>query len=159
MVESSEMRFLATILEPEFYMFKLCVGELQAWPSFEDFAMERDGYFIGLSWAGENIVQVEVPLRLFTRWVDLTGSACSLESLDDFAMRRWLRARYPEWNLHLVRSKAPSRVADRSGLLYIPFCLTAVEAWQKQLLPVQSDEASNNVLARVIAKECLDPAE
>jgi hypothetical protein len=151
------MLFLATILEPEFNEFRLYVAELQAWPSYDDFVMERDGYFIGLSWAGENVVQVEVPLRLFMRWVDLTGSPRSLESVDDFAMRRWLRARYPEWNLHLVRSKATSGVADRSGHLCIPICRTAVEARQEGILPVRSEEASNSVLVDVIAKECLDP--
>src|SRR5580692_4144679 len=96
MVESSDMHFFATISESEFYDFRLCIAELHAWPSYDDFVMERDGYFMGLSWAGENVVQVEVPLRLFRRWVDLTGSPCRLGSLDDFAMRRWLRGRYPE---------------------------------------------------------------
>jgi hypothetical protein len=158
MVESSDMHFLATILEPEFNDYRLCMAELKGRPSYDDFVMERDGYFMGLSWAGENVVQVEVPHRFFMRWVDLTGSPCSLESLDDFAMRRWLRARYPEWNVRL-RSKVTPRVADQSGLLYIPVCLTAVEAWQRHLFPIQSDGAFNSVLAGFIAEECLDPAE
>jgi hypothetical protein len=153
------MHFFATISEPEFNAFRMSVVEIQAWPSYDDFVMERDGSFMGLSWAGENVVQVEVPLHLFMRWVDLTGSPCNLESLDDFAMRRWLRAKYPEWSVHLVPSKATSRVAGRSGLLDIPICRTAVEAWQKRLLPAQSDGASISVLAGVIAEECLDPAE
>lgn len=155
-VESSDMHFLATISEPEFHEFALRLPELQAWPSYDDFVMERDGYFMGLSWAGENVVQVEVPLRLFVRWVDLTGSPCSLQSLDDFAMRRWLRDRHPEWHVQLVRSKAISPVVDRGGPLYIPICPTGVDAWQKRLPP---EQASNNVLSGVIAKECLDPAE
>jgi len=158
-VESSDMHFLATILESEFHSFSLCVADLQTWPSYDDFVMERDGYFIGLSWAGENVVQVDGPLRLFMRWVDLSGSLCSLESLDDFAMRRWLRGRYPEWDVHLVRSKVTSHVADRSGLLYIPICPTGVGAWQRPIPHEQSDGASNSVLAGVIAKECLDPSE
>ena len=55
MVEVSEMHFLATILESEFQQFSLYVTELQAWPSHGDFVMERDGYFMGLSWAGESV--------------------------------------------------------------------------------------------------------
>jgi hypothetical protein len=161
MVESSDMRVLAMISEAEFEEFVLYLPDLRAWPSYDDFVMERDGYFIGSSWAGENVVQVEVPLRLFRCWVDLTGSSCSMESLDDFAKRRWLRARYPEWNMQLVRPEATSRVADRSGPLYIPVCLTAVEAWQRRILRVPAGSASTGGrdLARVIAEECLDPAD
>jgi hypothetical protein len=156
MGESSDMRFMATILESEFHDFSWYLAELQAWANYDEFIMERDGSFLGLSWAGETIVQVEVPLRSFMRWVELTGSPCSLKSLDDFAMRRWLRAKYPERSVRLVRSTAASPLGDIGDYLDIPVCLTAVEARERRLPPEQSDEASDNTLAGVIARECLD---
>jgi len=158
MDEPSDMQVLATILESEFPDFSWYLAELQAWSSYDDFVMERDGYFLGLSWAGENIVQVEVPLLWFMRWVDLTGSPCTLKSLDDFATRRWLRAKYPERSLRLVWPPATSPIGESGDFLDIPVCLTPVEARKKHSLPVQSDEASDNVLAGVIARECLDNA-
>jgi hypothetical protein len=159
MGELSDMRFMATILESEFYDFSWYLAELQAWSNYDDFVMDRDGAFLGLSWAGESMVQVEVPLRSFRRWVDLTGSHCSLESLDDFAMRRWLRAKYPERSMRLVRSTAAPPLGDIGDFLDIPVCLTAVEVREKRLLLDQSDEASDSILAGVIARECLDNAE
>jgi hypothetical protein len=156
MGEPSDMRFMAMILESEFHDFSWYLAELQAWSNYDEFVMERDGSFLGLSWAGETIVQVEVPLRSFMRWVDLTGSACSLKSLDDFAMRRWLRANYPQRSVRVVRSTAASPLGDIGDFLDIPVCLTAVEIRERRLLPDQSDEASDNILAGVIARECLD---
>jgi hypothetical protein len=160
MVELPDMHFFAMISELEFTGFKFCIADLRAYPSYLDFILRRDGYFIGLSWAGEVAVQVEVPLRLFTCWVDLTGSPCTLASLDDFAMRRWVRARHPEWNMQLVSSEASSRGDDRGGLLCIPVRREAVEAWKARLVRMQSDIpcAPGGDLARVIAEECLDPA-
>jgi hypothetical protein len=157
-VDTAETVVLASIFENEFHEFGACVEELRAWPSYDDFVMERDGYFIGLSWAGENVVQVEVPLRLFTRWVELTGSPRDLQSLDDFAMRRWLRAKYPNWEAHLVRPKAETPVDAPSGLLDIPFAITEAEASRNRLPSVEADGFSEHALAGAIAKECLDPA-
>jgi hypothetical protein len=156
MGEPSDMRFMATILESEFHDFSWYLAELQAWSNYDEFVMERDGSFLGLSWAGETIVQIEVPLRSFMRWVDLTGSPCSLKSLDDFAMRRWLRAKYPKRIARLVRSTAASASGDIDDFLDIPVCLTAVEVREKRLLSEQSEEASDSFLAGVIARECLD---
>ncbi len=155
--ETTEMVFLATIFEREFHEFRAFVEDLRAWPGYDDFVMERDGYFIGLSWAGEHVVQVEVPLRSFARWVDLTGSPRDLRGLDDFAMRRWLRANHPDWDTHIVSSKAAAAAASR-GLLDIPFFLSEGEARRKRLPIIQTGGASNDVLAGVIARECLDPA-
>jgi hypothetical protein len=159
MDEPSDTQVIATILESEFPDFSWYLAELQAWSSYDDFMMERDGYFLGLSWAGENIVQVEISLHSFMRWVDLTGSPCSLQSLDDFAMRRWLRSKYPERRVRLVRPSALSPIGDSGAFLYIPVCLTPVEARKKHLMLVQSDEVSDNILAGVIARECLDNAD
>jgi hypothetical protein len=156
MSEPSDMRFMATILESEFHDFSWYLAELQAWSNYDEFIIERDGSFLGLSWAGENIVQVEVPLRSFMRWVDLTGTPCSLKSLDDFAMRRWLRAKHPERSVRLVRSTAASPSGDIGDFLDIPVCFAAVEVRKRRLLPEQSDEASDSILAGVIARECLD---
>ncbi len=155
MVEFSELHVIATISEAEFPEFSWCVGELQSWPSYDDFAMERDGYLLGLSWAGQDVVQVEVPLRSFMRWVELTGSQCSLESLDDFATRRWLRSRYPERSVRLVRSTSTPPEGERGDFLDIPVC---VEVPEKRAARKQSDEISDTVLADEIARECLDTA-
>jgi hypothetical protein len=158
MDDTSDAHVIATILESEFADFSWYLAELQAWSSYDDFVMERDGYFLGLSWAGENIAQVDVPLASFMRWVDLTGSPCNLKSLDDFATRRWLRAKHPERSVRLVWPTATLPTGESSDFLDIPVCLTPLEARKKHSLPVQSHEASDNVLASVIARECLDDA-
>jgi hypothetical protein len=159
MVESREVHVIATVSEREFHVFSLYVAELQGWPSYHDFTMERDGYLLGLSWAGENVVQVEVPLGSFARWVELTGSPRNLESLDDFAMRRWLRSQYPERSVRLVRATATSPAGSRNEFLDIPFCLAAAAAQETGVLPGQPEENSDADLAGVIARECLDIAD
>jgi hypothetical protein len=156
MGEASDMRFMATISESEFHDFSWYLAELQAWSSYDDFVLERDGSFLGLSWAGEDVIQAEVSLRAFMRWVDLTGSPCTLKSLDDFAMRRWLRAKYPERSVRLVRSSPSGEIGN---FLDIPVSLTAVEARETRRLPEQSRETSDSILASVIARECLDNAD
>jgi hypothetical protein len=158
MVEAQEVHVIATVSEREFHVFSLYVAELQRWPSFHDFAMERDGYLLGLSWAGENVFQVEVPLNAFTRWVELTGISRSLESLDDFAMRRWLRSQHPERSVRVVRSIAASPAGSRSEFLDIPVGPAANAAQEMRLSPEPSEETSDAVLAGVIARECLDIA-
>jgi len=158
MVESPEVHVIATVSEREFHVFSLYVSELQGWPSYDDFTMERDGYLLGLSWAGENVVQVEVPLSSFTRWVELTGSPRNLESLDDFAMRRWLRSQYPERSARLVRSTATAP-AGTNEFLDIPFSLTATAAQEIGDSPGPSEKNPDDDLAGVIARECLDIAD
>jgi len=155
-VDSKHVRFLAMIAESEFASFKLRVSELRAWPSYDDFVMERDGYFLGLSWAGENVVQVDVPFRLFGRWIELTGAPSCLKSLDDFAMRRSLRSKHRDWRIHIVSPLETSYVAAESGLLYVP---VHGDAGKKHAAAGVSAERSDDGLAAAIAAECLDPAE
>jgi hypothetical protein len=155
-VDSSQMQFLAAIAEPDFSGFKSAVAELQSWPSHEDFVLERDGFFLGLSWGGVNAVQVEVPLRAFTRWVELTGAPASILTLDDLAMRRWLRARYPHWVVTLVRLKEAACANDQKGQLEIPVYPSA--AGEGQSAPSRSDPGSDSALVSAILAGCLDAA-
>ena len=155
-IGSSETHFLATISEADFPGFRSHIESFRAWPTYNDFMMERDGCFLGLSWAGVDVVQVETPLGAFERWIELTGSQFSLESLDDFAMRRWLRAQHPEWVVSALRLNSSTISADRVDRLYIPIYPTSLEGGRR--LPQNSDEVSDAELARGIAADCLDNA-
>jgi hypothetical protein len=156
-VEDSEMYFQATIPEPDFEDYSSCIQELE-FRSYDDFVLERDGFFIGLSWAGDNIVQVMTPFRLFKRWLDLTGVRRSLESLDDFAMRRWLRSEYPNWSAQFIDSAEIYRAPARSDRLYIPTRDASAETWRKRGRFARSAETLQANVAGAIARECLDPA-
>ncbi len=154
-VNVGDMYFQALMSEADFESFGVLIPELSG-RDYDDFVMERDGYFIGLSAAGETIVQCDVPFRLFQRWLDLTGLPCRLETLDDFAMRRWLRREHPEWGLRLIPTADASCEAHFGACLYVPIASINSEAYSDDQTLVKANLASGAGAARVLARECLD---
>lgn len=151
-LEVGDMYFQAAIAEADFVGFRAIVPELIG-RDYDDFVMERDGYFIGLSAAGETIVQCDVPYPLFRRWLELTGMPCQLETLDDLAMRRWLRRQHPEWEVRLVPTDDSSCKAHSGSCLYVPIAATKSEAYSDDDTLVKANLASG---AGALARECLD---
>ena len=154
-VDVGDMYFQASVSESDFGGFSAIIPELIG-REYDDFVMERDGYFIGLSAAGETIVQFDVPFRLFRRWLELTGMPCRLDTLDDLAMRRWLRREHPEWSVRLVPSADTSCQPHSGACLYVPIAVTKSEAYSDHETLVKANLVSGAGVARAVTRECLD---
>ncbi len=120
------------------------------WPTYEDFVMERDGCFLGMSWAGMSVVQMDASAASFLRWLERTAAPPELRTLDDFAMRLWLRISFPAWG---VRPVGTSLAGEANGHLEIPLPPKTLGVGGELLDPPTE---SVGALAEAIARDCLD---
>ena len=144
-------------LEPEdFLLARIDIDELATWDNFDDFACERDGLFIGLSCAGEDVSWSRVSARDYRQWRKHTGAKGSLASLDCFAAGLHAFRCNPQLAINALTAEAWKLQSCEFGPqqrgFSIPINVEYFDAWRNtlKLLDMFHPEPSIETYARLL---------
>jgi len=149
------------VLEPrDFDRARAVVDGFDRWDTFDDFVCERDGFFIGLSSAGEPAHLVAVSLGAFEQWATHSGVALSVESLDDFASRILAFRQNPDLMIEALPGVGGNRPVPRrrNWVVGVPIAFVLYQQWLETIARLESlsSPPSVDVYARLLMESWAD---
>jgi hypothetical protein len=153
---------LADLDRRDFARARAIIDGFDRWPSFDDFACERDGLYIGLACAGCEAQLAPVSLRAFESWILHSGMSATVQALDEFAARVHAFRRAPALpveGLCAVDWKRGDRdIGPRDGCFRIPIAAVLYQEWLGTLsrLDFFTQSASIDIYARMLVEFWVD---
>jgi len=151
----------ATIDRSDFSRAKAIIEGFD-WRTYDDFACERDGIYIGLSSAGESSQLVTVSVRAFELWSLHSGITPTIEALDEFAAGIYAYRSAPNLPVKGVPyvdcNNRDKNFAQQNGRFVIPIAPVLYCNWLETLATADifSSVPSIDVYAQLLMESWVD---